>query len=110
VVGDNPGSTTVEFGYDENIKAYDFTEHVNRLVDLVETQGSVVNATFTGDGEESDDFWQVNIKDNKVTVESGEIIYPSDLLDLKAQAWRQGHDEACTAMACLHKNPYGDPK
>lgn len=88
MVGQTSGTTVFEFGIDESFKAYDFDAAVGRLVGLAERLGYKVDGSFDGDGEESDDFWRLSIRDNKMTTERGEIVYPSEYYTVVEQRGR----------------------
>jgi hypothetical protein len=78
VVGQSAGHTDVNLNFDESIKAYDFEDHVNRLVGRAKSLGHQADGAFYGDGEESEDFWRLGVDNNALSTESGEIVYPSD--------------------------------
>lgn len=92
VVGQNPGVTKVDFRYDDSVKAYDFDERLNELLDWVKTNGAKINGYFNGDGEESEDFWRVEIRDNIAKTEGGSIVYPSERLEPIAERGRDKHN------------------
>lgn len=78
VVGQSSGCTEVGLASYESMKAYNFDEHVRKLVDKAKALGHVVNGAFYGDGEESEDFWRLGVEANVIFTEGGQIIYPSD--------------------------------
>ncbi len=109
VVGQTPDHILVENYYDDTIKGYDFGERFRELVDLARAGGAVVEGVFYGDGEESEDFWALRVENNVVSEESGQITYPGDLKEVKAQAWQEAHDLLCTLHGIqinCHTNPY----
>lgn len=108
VVGTNPGRTVVEFGYHDGVKAYDFPEVTERLAQLCEKEGAVFNALFYGDGEESDDYWRLDVTNNQVKQEESERMFASDLAECRSEAWQLAHDQLCHygRNCSTHKNPY----
>jgi len=78
VVGQTAGHSQVDIAFEESVKAYDFDGQVQTLVETAKKHGHTVNGQFDGDGEESEDFWRVNIVNNKIIAESGSIVFPSD--------------------------------
>lgn len=78
VVGTDPGKTKVDFGVDDSVKGYNFSESVQALADLCAREGSVLEAVFEGDGEESDDFWKLDVTNNQLTHIQGQVSFPDD--------------------------------
>jgi hypothetical protein len=76
VVGNDPGKTQVDFGYEESGKFYNFPDAVTALTNLCIKEKALFNATFDGDGEESEDFWRITVVDNVVDQAHGEISFP----------------------------------
>ena len=85
-----PGYTHIKVGFDESIKAYDFDSQVQTLVDELDQLGYQVNGNFDGDGEESDDFWRLDIQGNVVTSKKAIIRFDDPLDEIRARA-AQGH-------------------
>lgn len=110
VVGDDPGKTVVDFGYDESGKFYDFAGSVEELAEFCAQQGARLDACFDGDGEESDDFWRIDVTDNKVTHQDAAVVYDDGQAALRAEGWQVAHDQFCThaakSIGLCHKNPY----
>lgn len=110
VVGTKPDMIMVENYFEDSIKAYDFDNQVERLVDLAKDNGAVVDGVFYGDGEESEDFWALVVEANAIHTERGEVVYSHQTKTAQAQAWQQAHDAICLLnISGCHINPFGSP-
>lgn len=78
VVGTAPSFTRAKIRWDESVKGYSFDEDLTKFTGWLTSRNVKANGFFDGDGEESDDFWRATVRDNVVTQERGEIIYPSE--------------------------------
>lgn len=83
------GSTEILLTMEESVRAYDFSEKVHEMVDELAKLGYKVNGAFDGDGENSDDFWRLNIADNTIQAMDGEIVF--DRYEELRERGKNGH-------------------